>query len=69
MLYVNVSLKPLFLSASEYVGIELGKMFSSDEMSDIRLVTDFDSCFRTIGVWLDFLLMQTRILLGCLYGC
>ena len=35
VLYINLSLKPLFLSASEYIGIELQKMFSSDEMSDI----------------------------------
>ena len=54
LLYVNLSLKPLFLSASEYVGIELQKMFSLDEMSDIRLAIDFGSCFRTIGGWLDF---------------
>ena len=30
-----MSLKLLFLSASEYVGIELRKTFPSDEMSDI----------------------------------
>ena len=57
VLYVNLSLKPLFLSASEYIGIELQKMFSSDEMSDIRLAIDYGSCFRTTGRWLDFLLM------------
>ena len=57
VLYVNLSLKPLFLSASEYIGIELQKMFSSDEMSNIRLANDFGSSFRTTGGWLDFLLM------------
>ena len=40
-----------------YIGIELEKMFSSDEMSDIRLAIDFGSCSRTVGGWLDFLLM------------
>ena len=50
-----MSLKPLFLSASESVGNELRKMFSSDEISDIRVAIDFDSCFRTTGGWLDFL--------------
>ena len=57
VLYVNLSLKQLFLSSYEYVGIELQKMFSLDEISDIRLAIDFGSCFRTIGGWLDFLLM------------
>ena len=57
VLYVNLSLKPLFLSASQYIGIELQKLFSLDEMSDIRLAIDFGSCFETIGGWLDFLLM------------
>ena len=57
LLYVNLSLKPLFLSASVYIGIELQKMFSSDEMSDIRLAIDFSSCFRTTGGRLDFLLI------------
>ena len=53
VLYVNLLSKPLFLSTSEYIAIELQKMFSSDEMSDIRLAINF----RTIGGWLDFLLM------------
>ena len=57
VLYVNLSLKPLFPNASEHIGIQLQKMFSSDEMSDIRLTIDFGSCFRTTGAWLDFLLM------------
>ena len=57
VLYVNFSLKPFFLSTSEYIGIELQKMFSSNEISDIRLAIDFGSCFRTTGGWLDFLMM------------
>ena len=48
VLYINLSLKPLFLSASEYIGIELQKMFSSNEISDIRLAIDFGSCFNYI---------------------
>ena len=50
-------MKTTFLSASEYIGIKLQKIFSSDEMSDIRFAIDFGSCFRTSGGWLDFLLM------------
>ena len=57
VLYVNLSLKPLFLNASEYIDIELQKMFSSYEISDIRLAIDFGSFFRTTGGWLDFLMM------------
>ena len=57
VLYVNLSLKPLFLSASEYIGIELQKMFPLDEMSDICLASDIGHCFRTSGGLLDFLLM------------
>ena len=68
VLLVKVSLKPLFLSVSEYVGIELRKMYSSDEISDIRLTIDFGSCFRTTGGWLDFLLMETSVLSDFLYG-
>ena len=52
-----MSLKPLLLSATGYVGIELLKSFSSDEMLDIRLAIDFGSYFRTTGGWLDFLFM------------
>ena len=54
VLYVNLSLKPLFLSASQYIGIESQKLFSLDEMSDIRLTIDFGSCFKTIGGCLNF---------------
>ena len=53
-LYIKVSLTPLLLRASEYLGIELIKTFLSDEMSDICLAIYFGSCFRTTVRWLDF---------------
>ena len=64
-----MSLKPLFVSASEYVSIKLGKKFSPDKMSNICLAIDFGIGFRTTAGWLDFLFMLTRVLSGFLYGC
>lgn len=46
-----MSVKPILLSASRYVGIKLIKMLSSDIMSDMHLALDFGTSFRNTIVW------------------
>ena len=65
---VTLSWKPLFLSASEYIGIDSLKTTSLEEMSEIRLAIALGISLIIVGGWFDFLLIYTGILSGLLYG-
>ena len=63
-----LSWKPLFMSASEYVGIDALKATSLEEMFEIHLAIALCISSIIVGGWFDFLLMYTGILSGFLYG-
>ena len=65
---VMLSWKPLFLSESEYIGIDSLKTTWLEEIFEIRSATALGISLIIVRGWFDFLLMYTGVLSGFLYG-
>ena len=50
------------------MGIDSLNVSSLEDVSEIRLLTDFANCRRTVGGWFELLFMYTELSFGFRYG-